>query len=57
MHDREEKIRLRAHKLWEAEGSPKDQEIDFWLKAEQEIDAESKSTEPLGRAGPPPNTD
>jgi len=57
MVDRGERIRLRAHQLWEAEGSPEGREMDFWLQAEREVDSEGKSTEPLGRASPPPNID
>ena len=33
----EDSIRLRAHALWEAEGRPADRDLEFWLRAEQEL--------------------
>ncbi|OHC74699.1 MAG: hypothetical protein A3G18_06945 [Rhodospirillales bacterium RIFCSPLOWO2_12_FULL_58_28] len=33
----DEKIRYRAYTLWEADGSPEGREMDYWLKAENEI--------------------
>lgn len=48
MEDREEKIRVRAHELWENAGRPEGKEMDFWLQAEQEIGGEpGESTKPL----------
>ena len=45
MDDREERIRRRAHQIWEEEGRPVGQEADHWRRAAQEIDGER------GRAG------
>ena len=33
-------IRERAHALWEADGCPKGRELQYWLRAEQELLAE-----------------
>jgi Protein of unknown function (DUF2934) len=35
--DRIERIRQRAYELWVAEGRPHAKDIDYWLRAEQEI--------------------
>jgi hypothetical protein len=32
-----EKIKQRAHELWEAEGRPEGRELEFWLQAEGEL--------------------
>ena len=32
-----EAIRARARELWEAGGCPLDRDLEFWLKAEQEL--------------------
>ncbi|WP_288078843.1 DUF2934 domain-containing protein [Shinella sp.] len=36
--DREEKIRKRAHELWQQEGRPDGKPDDHWYQAEREID-------------------
>jgi hypothetical protein len=33
----EEAIRTRARELWEASGGPPDRDLEFWLKAEEEL--------------------
>ena len=33
----EEAIRIRAQELWEASGRPPGRDLEFWLKAEQEV--------------------
>ena len=33
----EEAIRTRARELWEASGCPPDRDLEFWLKAEEEL--------------------
>jgi Protein of unknown function (DUF2934) len=43
MDDRQEKIRRRAHEIWEEKGKPEGSELDFWLQAEKEISADSES--------------
>ena len=35
--DQEQRIRVRAHELWQQAGSPPGAELDFWLAAEREI--------------------
>ena len=37
---REQRIRQRAHRIWEQSGSPDGQEAQHWQQAEREIDAE-----------------
>jgi hypothetical protein len=32
-----EAIRARARELWEAGGCPPDRDLEFWLKAEEEL--------------------
>ncbi|MFO1049346.1 MAG: DUF2934 domain-containing protein [Geminicoccaceae bacterium] len=41
--DRQERIRRRAHELWQEAGSPVGSELDFWLKAEAEVDGEKEA--------------
>ncbi|HEV7246095.1 MAG TPA: DUF2934 domain-containing protein [Shinella sp.] len=36
--DREEKIRKRAHELWQQEGEPHGKPDDHWFQAAREID-------------------
>lgn len=36
--DRDEKIRKRAHALWQQEGQPDGKPDDHWYQAEREID-------------------
>ena len=40
MPDREEKIRERAHQIWEQEGRPDGLEQEHWERASREVDAE-----------------
>jgi hypothetical protein len=39
--DREERIRLRAHAIWEDEGRPDGRDQTHWERAEREIGGES----------------
>ena len=39
--DKEDRIRARAHGIWQREGSQEGHENDHWEEAEQELDAES----------------
>jgi hypothetical protein len=36
----EDRIRARAHELWEQAGKPKGREEEFWLRAERELSEE-----------------
>lgn len=58
MDEREEHIRHRAHELWDNEGKPEGREMDFWLRAERELDGKSGQggSEALDGASPPPAT-
>ena len=40
MQSREDRIRAKAHELWEAEGRPGDRAENHWTEAERLIDAE-----------------
>jgi hypothetical protein len=40
MDDRDERIRQRAHEIWEREGRPHGLEQEHWDRATREIDAE-----------------
>ena len=42
--DREERITVRAHQLWEAEGRPHGRDGEHWHRAEEEIDAEGTAS-------------
>jgi Protein of unknown function (DUF2934) len=39
-NDRTERIRERAHRIWEEEGRPEGRESDHWSRAAAEVDAE-----------------
>ena len=49
----EYEIRTRSYLLWEAEGRPRGRDVEFWLRAEAELAAESRSNVAtgLGAAG------
>jgi hypothetical protein len=40
--DRHERIRQRAHEIWEQAGRPEGAHMEHWEQATAEIDAESK---------------
>ncbi len=40
--DRDERIRKRAHEIWEREGRPDGADEQHWLQASREIDAEDQ---------------
>ncbi|MDB5594176.1 MAG: hypothetical protein JWM36_1137 [Hyphomicrobiales bacterium] len=42
----EEKIKERAHQLWEMEGSPEGRLEEYWHRARELIAAEAKSAYP-----------
>ena len=43
----EERIRHRAYLLWEAEGSPEGRQDEYWHRARELIEDESRSAYPL----------
>ncbi len=40
MDDHDERVRKRAHEIWEEEGRPEGREYSHWLRARAEIRAE-----------------
>ena len=52
--DREDKIRKRAHELWEKAGRPEGDHLGHWHQASAEVDAEAPapSAERVTGAGP-----
>ena len=44
--DTERQIRERAHLLWEAEGKAEGREEEYWLRAKELIEDETKSAYP-----------
>ena len=43
MPDREHQVREIAHRLWEQEGRPSDQDKRHWATAEQILDAQDRA--------------
>ena len=52
MDSRQDRIRAKAHELWESAGRPKDRTSDHWAEAERLVDAEAREEERLKRRGP-----
>ena len=53
--DREERVRQRAHEIWEREGRPEGQEQQHWYKALEEIALEEDGTlSSVGEEDPEP---
>ncbi len=47
IHESKEKIRIRAHQLWEQAGKPHGYDVDHWLQAEKELLLNSVAAAPL----------
>jgi len=47
IHESKEKIRIRAHQLWEQAGRPHGHDVDHWLQAEREMLLNSAAPAPL----------
>ena len=47
--ERDERIRVRAHELWEREGRPDGKEQDHWLEASRQIEAEESGATNNGK--------
>ncbi|HCJ29065.1 MAG TPA: DUF2934 domain-containing protein [Pseudomonas sp.] len=43
----DERIRERAHQIWEAEGRPEGREAEHWARARDEIEPFYKEGDPL----------
>lgn len=52
--DREERIRQRAHELWEREGRPEGRAQEHWERAAQDLDREDAEIQREGIAGEKP---
>lgn len=52
--DRDERIRKKAHDIWEKEGRPEGEGYKHWAQAEAEVDAEDKPAKkaPAKKAAP-----
>ena len=46
--DREEKIRERAHLIWEREGRPEGRDAEHWAQARREIENEDSAATGTG---------
>ncbi|MBV8754949.1 MAG: DUF2934 domain-containing protein [Hyphomicrobiales bacterium] len=44
MSEREQQVRAIAHRLWEEEGRPTDQEERHWATAERMLDAQERAS-------------
>lgn len=49
--DHQERIRQRAHEIWESEGRPEGRDSDHWSQAEQELRDQSDSGGESGSYG------
>jgi hypothetical protein len=59
MPDRENRIKRRAHEIWEREGRPHGRDAEHWRQAEREIDAAASAVATEAAAVPgkaPPRT-
>ena len=52
--DHEERIRERAHGIWERDGRPHGCDVAHWVQAEREIAQEAKAAAPVGAGKPEP---
>lgn len=43
MNDHNERIRQRAHEIWEEEGRPEGREYSYWLRAKADVGDEAES--------------
>ncbi|WP_187969420.1 DUF2934 domain-containing protein [Aquibium microcysteis] len=49
---RDEQLRQRAYRIWEAEGRPEGREAEHWARAERELADEQPVTAPEDAAAP-----
>ena len=54
MDDREDRIRVQAHRFWEEEGRPDGRAHEHWQRAEAALDGEGGSFRPVDAAEAPP---
>lgn len=48
MDDHDDRVRKRAHDIWEAEGRPEGREYSHWLRARTEINEEDAAAASAG---------
>jgi hypothetical protein len=51
-HDRDQRIRARAHAIWEREGRPDGRETEHWQLALEEIEREDSGSGPRALSEP-----
>jgi hypothetical protein len=51
MPDRDDRIRRRAHEIWEREGRPHGKDAEHWEQAQREVDAEASAEIAAATAG------
>ncbi|MFC3630691.1 DUF2934 domain-containing protein [Paracoccus angustae] len=49
-HDHQERIRQRAHEIWESEGRPEGRDAEHWNRAEEELKNRTGDDQPAGDA-------
>jgi hypothetical protein len=49
--NRNERIRIRAHEIWEREGRPEGRQAEHWEQAEREIESETGGEQQDGSSG------
>lgn len=47
-HDHQERIKQRAHEIWEREGRPEGRDADHWSQAEQELNSQTGEGDQTG---------
>jgi hypothetical protein len=52
-HEKEQRIRERAHEMWEHAGRPEGESDRFWNTAEQELALDPASTMSMSHSGKP----
>ena len=52
MLDREDRVRQRAHEIWEAEGRPEGRDQEHWERASREIASEASEISPGNAPSP-----
>lgn len=53
MYESKEKVRVRAHQLWEEAGRPHGHDLEHWFQAEKELLLNSAAIRPLAKASQP----
>ena len=52
--DHQERIRQRAHEIWESEGRPEGRDAEHWTRAEEELKTHMGNDHPAEGAEPQP---